>query len=92
MSALMAIVVGVLGSLPLFGMVWFWERHPRRRGRGLVEALCAIIASMLVVFLAGTLLGPLTSGVPLAIPLIIGGMVLALALNRMVQDEVIMED
>lgn len=81
----MSILVGVLGALPLFGMVWFWEKHPRRRGRGLLEALCAIVASVLIVVLAGAVLEPATSGVPMAIPLIIGGMVLALSLNRMVQ-------
>lgn len=87
MGVLTAVVVGVLGSLPLFAVVWFWEKHPRRRGRGLAEALCAIVASVLVVFLAGALLDPPTSGVPMAIPLLIGGMVLALSLNRMAREE-----
>lgn len=86
MSELLTIVVGFAGAAPLFAMAWFWQKRPRGRSRGVGEALAAIVASVLIVMLAGVVFGPLTSGGLIMVPLVIGGLVLALSLNRMVQD------
>lgn len=82
------LLLSLLPMLPMLGLTLFWQKHPRSRTRGLAEALGAILLAVLIGFSVGPLMpdsdGPVTTFV---LPMILGGSVMSLALNRMVRDE-----
>lgn len=73
--------------LPMLGLSLFWQRHPRRRQRGLAEALGAVLLAILIVFIVGPLIPNSDEpAIGVMMPIVLGGVVMGMALNRMVRD------
>ena len=85
---MIGLLLSLLPMLPMLGLTLFWQKHPRSRARGLAEAFGAILIAVLIGFLVGPLIpdsdGPVTT---VMLPMILGGSVMSMVLNRMVRDE-----
>lgn len=82
------LLLGLLAMLPMLGLTLFWQRHRRSRSRGLAEALGATLLAVLIVILVGPFIPDSESaGVSVVLPMVVGGAVMAISLNRMVRDE-----
>lgn len=87
-SLVNGLLLGILAMLPMLGLALFWRKHPRSRSRGLAEALGATLLAILIGFYVGPLiLGSDGPGAGMTVPMVLGGAVMGMSLNRMARDE-----
>lgn len=82
------LLLGLLAMLPMLGLSLFWQRHQRRRERGLAEALGAVLLAILIVLVVGPLIPNSDEpAVGVMMPIVLGGAVMGMSLNRMVRNK-----
>lgn len=87
-SLVNGLLLGLLTMLPMLGLTLFWRTHPRSRSRGMAEAFGAILVAVLIGFYVGpSILEGAGGGVGLTVPMVLGGMVMGMSLNRMARNE-----
>lgn len=78
------LIVGLLAAVPLLGLPLLWRARPRARRRALLDVLAAVVASVLILMVAGAVLDAEAVATALFRPVVISGSVVAVTANRMV--------